>query len=927
METGTSPLAEGTLVGGRYQVQRSLGRGGMGAVYAATDTRLGTTVALKQLHRSEAQLLPAFEREARLLAGLRHPALPTVSDYFADEMGRFLVMQYIPGDDLLAALTSRGAPFEPPAVLGWADELLDVLIYLHGHSPPIIHRDIKPLNLKLTPSGEIYLLDFGLAKGTINDQASTAGMPSLYGYSARYSPPEQIEYRGTDPRSDLYALAATLYHVLAATPPELSVARYRVISEGRPDPLRPLSELNPTVPDEVSQLIAQALALDPDRRPASAASMRMMLRDAGRADGQGAAVTVVLPDQEQEPPVSVEAQAVPTSPLPDLEARTVWYDTAERRRTLHDMLSSFIEAIKTERIRDALGRDALVRVREQERQVRERLDAPFTLVVMGDFKRGKSTLVNALLGAEVATMNVTPETLTINRIGYGPELRVEAHLADGGRLRLRPDELHAEKLEPLLKQLPHSVSYLQIEAPLDLLRGLTLVDMPGTGDTGWRFDQQVQAYLPYADAIIYVVSALAPLSASEQAFLRLAVAPQEFPKLIFVANMVDSLRNERDVDRVLGLLRQRINALFPNATVFGVSALDELCRVLGRSRSSRRAAALGTAFATFRAALDESILLNRDIIQIDRAIVQFGALLEGFADSTTRLLQAVERDQVQLSAAIAEREDQSSALHRAIGEDRAQARAAILAYGEQAAAWMYAFVDRLDRDLVARLPQYPLADVQRHLHFFLSDALSTALRHCIDTHQPQIVAVLERARAAIQNQLGEPAALNVAPGVPSLSHVAASATFNPSLWNNLDTLRLVATYAQTHLFDSVGQIMLQGVLSVIDRQIDDPRQLISYQTRLRNALPELRAALAREVTTLYTGIADQIDGLIEQAYQSYVATSVSSMRQAHAIHREGEQRVAAVKEVCLKALAVVADAREQLAAFQERLWPANMSDH
>lgn len=918
MESLTPFLTEGALVGGRYQVQRLLGRGGMGAVYAAVDTRLGHTVALKQLHRAEPQLLPAFEREARLLAGLRHPALPVVSDYFADESGRFLVMQYIPGDDLHTALARRGAPFGVLEVLGWADELLDVLAYLHGHSPPIIHRDIKPLNLKLTPRGEIYLLDFGLAKGAAAEQPGAAA-PSVYGYSEHYSPLEQIDFRGTDPRSDLYALGATLYHMLAATPPEHSRRRRRALDDGRPDPLRSLSDLHSAVSGELSQILAQTLELDPAHRPASAAELRLMLRDLARVTAHSAAITVVLP--EEEPPVTTDDYSAAET------SRTIWYDAGERRRALHEILTGFLDAIQVDRIRGALGRDALAQARARERQVRERLDAPFTLVVMGDFKRGKSTLVNALLGAEVATMNVTPETLTINRISYGPELRIEAHLADGGRVRLRPEELRAEKLEPLLKQLPHPVNHLRIEAPVELLRGVTLVDMPGTGDAGWRFDQQVQSYLPQADAIIYVVSALAPLSASEQAFLRLAVAPQEFPKLIFAANMIDAVRQERDIERILGLLRQRIGVLFPNAAVFGISALDEFCRLLNRPRSSRRAAALAAAFGAFRAALDDSILLNRDMIQIDRAIVQFNTLLDGFADTANRLRQAVERDHAQLSAAIVEREDQNSSLHHAIVAHRAGARAAISACGEQAAGWMDDFVDRLDREFAARLHQYTLADVQKHLHFFLSDTLSTALRRCLDNHQPRIAAAFEQAHGAIRMQMGESMSGEVSASAPDLARVAAPATFSPSLWNNLDTLRLVATYVQTQLFGSVGRLMVQGALAALDRQIDDPRQLAAYQARLRGALPELRVSLRREISGLYAGIADQIDTLVEQAYQEDIAASLAAMRQAQTIHGEGEQRVAAVKEACGEALAVAAETRGQLSAFQQSLWPAdNLSE-
>ncbi len=296
-------LEPDSLIHGRYRVVRLIGRGGMGAVYEALDQRLSNTVALKQTLSDSPSFAQAFEREAQLLAALHHQALPKVIDYFSEPGGLFLVMEFFGGPDLAAALARRGAPFPAFEVLGWADQLLATLDYLHRRQPPVIHRDIKPQNLKLTPDGEIVLLDFGLAKGAADGPRGDA---SIYGYSPNYAPLEQIDASGTDARSDLYALAATLYHLLTNTPPETALARANALREGRRDPLIPAHLRNPRLPSALGQVLEAALALGRDERPPAAETLRTLL----------AAIRQMLaPEQPSDlPPAPVEAPADSLAP-------------------------------------------------------------------------------------------------------------------------------------------------------------------------------------------------------------------------------------------------------------------------------------------------------------------------------------------------------------------------------------------------------------------------------------------------------------------------------------------------------------------------------------------------------------------------------------------------------------------------------------
>jgi tRNA A-37 threonylcarbamoyl transferase component Bud32 len=266
-------IETGTLLQDRYLVEKQIGAGGMGAVYLAVDQRFDNYVAIKETFYQDEELKEAFEREARLLNGLQHPVLPHVSDYFAENNGYFLVMQFIEGEDLSDILKRDGA-FSVAEVLRWTDNLLDALDFLHTQEPPIIHRDIKPHNLKLTKRGDIMLLDFGLAK---LKSENTTGSLSVFGFSRTYSPLEQIQGTGTDARSDIFALGATVYHLLTGKPPVDALTRAAAIVNGKPDPIQPASDLNPEIPPALANIINTALALNPDHRFVSAKAMRLAL--------------------------------------------------------------------------------------------------------------------------------------------------------------------------------------------------------------------------------------------------------------------------------------------------------------------------------------------------------------------------------------------------------------------------------------------------------------------------------------------------------------------------------------------------------------------------------------------------------------------------------------------------------------------------
>ena len=302
------PLFNESRLYRRYRILAELGRGGMGAVYRAHDENLGVDVAIKENLFVSPEFAQQFRREATLLASLRHPSLPRVTDHFViADQGQYLVMDFIAGDDARRRLQQHNGPLTEGEVVRWARDILDALIYLHGRPQPVIHRDIKPGNIKVTPEGRAVLVDFGLAKVHDDAQATAAGAKGL---SPGYSPPEQYGAGRTDSRSDLYALGASLYALLAGQPPPDSLERAL-----RQKALVPLRVLNPGVSAETALAIERALALKPEARfPSAVTFLAALGRDDRTTQSHPLPAVPASPPPPSAPPAGPRGVAQPVPP-------------------------------------------------------------------------------------------------------------------------------------------------------------------------------------------------------------------------------------------------------------------------------------------------------------------------------------------------------------------------------------------------------------------------------------------------------------------------------------------------------------------------------------------------------------------------------------------------------------------------------------
>jgi serine/threonine protein kinase len=286
-------LTAGQVLENRYRIDALLGQGGMGAVYRSTDLRFNAIVAIKENRMVTAESQKQFAREAGLLYRLRHPHLPRVIDHFSiPYQGQYLVMDFVEGEDLKQVLSRHGSVPQSQA-LDWMSQVLDALEYLHGEN--IIHRDVKPANVKITPRGTAFLVDFGLAKVYDPQQHTTLG---ARGVTPGYAPPEQYGEGRTDARSDIYSAAATLYALLTGqTPPDALAFMIREVRFPRP------RELDPRISPHIEAAILQAMQPAPEDRFQAVGDLREAL----------------LEPQTRQPGVDVADAPGPKAPIPEPE--------------------------------------------------------------------------------------------------------------------------------------------------------------------------------------------------------------------------------------------------------------------------------------------------------------------------------------------------------------------------------------------------------------------------------------------------------------------------------------------------------------------------------------------------------------------------------------------------------------------------------
>ncbi|MDO4328917.1 MAG: dynamin family protein [Lachnospiraceae bacterium] len=433
----------------------------------------------------------------------------------------------------------------------------------------------------------------------------------------------------------------------------------------------------------------------------------------------------------------------------NLEER-VYYDTGKVMQDMEAALDRLKPFQYDSKYRELLGDHLIDKVSFWEKNIRRRREDPFTLVVCGEFKRGKSSLINAFLEEEVAPVNVTTETVTMNRISYGIH-KNEAILSGGRRMTLRDEELSRSSLESIMEAVGEPIERLELQRPIELLKQITIIDTPGLQDSIRDFSNLVADALQQADAVIYVMSVSMPLSKSEMLYLKTGILPQKYTSLFLVSNFADMLSSEKDLSRVRDNMEKKLEGMLPGQKIWMVSALDEQCRQRQEERPCRMLQdILAEEFCRLRSSISNRISGKKEHVIPDRMQRMVGIMAADIGDDLTALEKGVEMS--------SQEAEETAAAVRRLSEQQAErldeycrrVDDRIRQMQNEASVWMGELIRRMQEE-TKDLDQYSVDQLSRYYPFFCIDTMQDAIRKCIDVHIDEIYEMLEE----ISSELGK----------------------------------------------------------------------------------------------------------------------------------------------------------------------------
>ena len=513
-----------------------------------------------------------------------------------------------------------------------------------------------------------------------------------------------------------------------------------------------------------------------------------------------------------------------------------------------------------------LGEEFTDQLREWDKVITKRRTEPFSLVVLGDFKRGKSTIINAILGKNIAPVNVAPETFTINSISYGEIPTAEAVLKNGQRISLTADDLVRERLEKLMRAFPDTLDYIDIRDNAEILKEIRIVDTPGLSDLDC-LDKQVQDYLVNADAVIYVASALSPFSESEQVFLATHIRPMSFSKLFILVNMIDAMNSQEDIEKILNRITARCEVITPNAFVYGVSGIDEYRRKIGLNRPDIKGFQefYENEFLKFEMALRREIILQKDVIRTQRVLTMLNLMIKDINSRIHMVYDMIAMDKKYLEDLSEKFDNECATLANALEACRPKIILSVTEMQQQAEQWMYGFFSKLRDDIYETRNNASPEDIDKHFYSYLVDKVGEAYKKCLDIHEQSLTELIAKMSNDLTRKLGIAAFSTTAAGVDEAS------------LNNLNML--VTQSVMSAVSSGKNSSFPSGTMSSFKNILKKKRTTDVIDTALEN-YDDIRNSTVKDLKAAYKVMQETAFKQLDSIYQTQLEAGRDALNQA-----------------------------------------------
>lgn len=561
-----------------------------------------------------------------------------------------------------------------------------------------------------------------------------------------------------------------------------------------------------------------------------------------------------------------------------------------------DFVRSELERlIKDPQISEILGEEVTGRMSKWDSIIGKKMGEPFSLMVIGDFKRGKSTIINAILGKSIAPVNVAPETFTVNCISYGDVPSVEAVLKNGKRVSLTQDDLSRERLYELLDFFPGELDYIDVRSDAPILKELQIVDTPGLSDLD-DLDNQVKEFLVKADAVIYVASALSPFSESEQCFISTNIVPQNFGKVFVLVNMIDAMNTMEDIERIVNRIQEKCAVIIPGAEVYGVSGIDEYRRKIGLNRPDIKGFQdyYENQFLKFELALSREIILQKDTIRTQRVFSMLRLMLTDTLNRLNMISDMIKMDKQNLEKLSADFERECTTLAAALENKKPKIILSITEMMQEAEHWMYEFFTKLREDILACRTTADDEDVERHFYSYLMDKVGEAYRKCLEIHQQRLNDIINDMGAELSRKLD----------IESLASVRISCSESVNVNSFVaDKIREAASQGAAREFPSTTMPFFNNILK-------KKRQSEIIDTALEN-YDDIRNSTIRDLKECYHNFEDFAMTQVDEIYRNQVEVGRETVAHAQEMAKSSKDTMQMTKnlerasEIVIGAVAVL----------------------